>query len=293
MHRQFMSSFERSIASAENRDMKRLIPSNLLDSPSELAPSPPSHTNSLSPSVTKDTNPTLPNPDPQTALYPGPQQPPAPSPALPRLVARCRQQQWLQCTTQEADTWQPRKPKLDNLDKELKKQFRSASPHNADADANGEEDLNSKQKQNVQPPQTHSPHHPPPPAPPNGSLPTEPTPHHGNDNVPTTPALHSIDDNLPEIQTQRRSEEETHSDGPQSNARHASSSVMSEMQRDEREHEDVEEDVETVTGDGEEMGRVLIRYGGWADEVTNGQGIEVVNHWEQSWRRVFTIVEAV
>ena len=68
---------------------------------------------------------------------------------------------------------------------------------------------------------------------------------------------------------------------------------MSEMQRDEREHEDVEEDVETVTGDGEEMGRVLIRYGGWADEVTNGQGIEVVNHWEQSWRRVFTIVEAV
>ena len=213
MHRQFMSMSERDIASAsarnttpEHPDPQSLIPSNLLDSLPERSPPPPSHTYGLPPSVTKKTYSTSSNPDPQTPPCLGSQRPPSPPP-LSRLLNLSRRQQWLYCTPEQADIWKPRKNELENLNKKLnkklKKHVRLASLH----DANGEEDLDSKQKKCQQNKQQTPLSHPPPSPPPKSSSPTRQIPHHDTENGHSDPALQHLDHKLLETQTQRHTED--------------------------------------------------------------------------------------
>ena len=300
MQQRFMPMFERDIASAESRNMtpvrpnlEFLIPSNLFASPPQSPTQPPHHTNSLPPSDTEETHSTPSNLEPQTPPRLVSQQPQ--SPALTRLLARSRQQQWILCAPEQADPWKPTKPEVENLDKELREQVRFASPHNAAADANAEEDPDSKQKEcqqkQNQPPRTPSPHLLPS-YPPNGSLPTEPIPYNNNANGPTTPALHYIDHQLLKVQTQRRADEETPSTSARgAEAHNSSESALSEMLKD-----NDNDDAATVLGDDadeEEMGGALYRCEERAGAINESQGLEVVEEWTRSWWSLQTIVEAI
>ena len=292
--------FDRDIASAESRNMtpvrpnlESLIPSNLLESHLQSPTQPPHNTDSLPPSDTEETHSTPSNLEPQTPPRLVSQHPP--SPALLRLRARARQQQWILCAPEQADPWKPTKPEVENLDKELREQVRFASPHDAAASVNAEEDPESKQKQcqqkQDQPPQTLSPNgHPS--HPPNGSLPTKPISHHDPSNGLTTPALHYIDHQLLQVQTQRRAEEETPSTSARAaEAHHGSESTLSEILKD-----NDNDDAATVLGDDadeEEMGGALHRCLERAGEINESQGLEVVEEWTQSWWSLQTIVEAI